>query len=437
MKTMSVTTTTTIAQPVAVQQVMLVQPVVTMPAVPTVALPPVAPGEAAPTVIGPAEASARSKLQGGTVTWPSEAALVEIARLFDYLDKEGDMKITRDEFKKMITRLDLHRPEGAAEGWKDDAFDKFDVDKSDCITPREFNFAMAQTLFAHRAAGNVDLTALECFKEVLGYTQKAQTAAKDEVAIDQNDLEYVNYEQRKELAAKAEVEALHQKTSADDWNESNCAVACVALFPCYVCCSGYGCVSMNKSDTLGGLTEAVQYIATCKEEHVTYRWTVQNYHYETRTRTVSDGNGKTRTETYTVRVNTRFFSTHGVLGSTDHSDMYVPNMRKRNSVLSSKFTLGFEAIFRTEYQRRRNMFYAMNRTDTHQDNGESHALPGMKDHVRIEWAEDGEDDPWYANGMIMALSVITCTATCWFVYMRDFICQNEFVFKKTAHSFLH
>jgi len=397
--------------------------------------------EAAVANVGPAEQALLGKLHGHTIRWPSEVALVEIARLFDFLDPNDDLMITRDEFKKMITRLDLHRPEGAAEGWKDDAFDKFDVDGQGFISPREFNFAMAQTLFAYREAGKTDMSALECFKHVLGVTQQAQSTAKDavEAVASGTKDEYAIDDKRHELAVKAEVTELHGRTDEDEWNDSNCAVVTVALFPCYLCCTGYGCASLS-GEKLEGLAAAVAYICMTKEDNVTYRWTIQNYHYRTEHYTVrvSDGNGGHRTEhrTRQVRVDTHYAETRGVLGCTEGSGMYVPNMRKRNCVLSSDFNLRFAGDFGATYERRKQMFYRTNTTDVFQDLGCDHAIPSMKKSVRIEWAETGEEEPCYANGGCMVLSVLTCTAACWFAKMRNYMCQNKFVFEKSAHGFI-
>ena len=82
------------------------------------------------------------------------------------------------------------------------------------------------------------------------------------------------------------------------------------------------------------------------------------------------------------------------------------------------------------------MFYSANTRDVHQDKSESFDLPGMLKHSRIEWAEDEEGDPWYASQAMMCLSVITCTATCWFVKMRQFMCAADYAFDKRAQGFL-
>jgi len=298
---------------------------------------------------------------------------------------------------------------------------------------------MAQTLFAHRAEGRFDLTPLDCFKEVLGHTQKAQSAAKEQVAALPSGAkdEYAVDEQRRELAQKAVVTALHEKTTQDEFNESNCAVATVAVFPCYLCCTGIGCSSLSSQSKINGLAPAVKYIAEVKEANATYTWSIQNYHYETRTRTVSDGKGGSRTETYTVRVNTHHASTSGTMRCTDESAMFVPNMRKRNCALTSTFNVTLDGAFAGEYHRRKQMFYAANTTDTHQDKSSSFHLPPMQSTLWLEWADDAQPDPWYANGGCCVLSVLTCTAVCWFVAMRDFVCEDRFKFQKRAHSFLH
>lgn len=301
---------------------------------------------------------------------------------------------------------------------------------------------MAQTLFSYRAAGKTDMSALECFKHVLGVTQEAQTAAKEEVEVastGSKDAAAAEAEGRSR-AVNASVDALHAKSSADLENESPGTLACVALCPCYVCFHGFG-RALSDGEKLDGLAGAVSYICQTKETNVFYKWTIQNYHYETRTYTVtvSDGNGGTRTETRTrqVRVNTHYAATSGMLACNDVSDMFVPNMRKRNCVISSELELQFTSSFGGEYERRRQMFYNANIRDTCQDKQQHTEIPGMKKSVRVEWAETGAEDPWWTEQWAMCLSTITCTAACWFVKMRNFMCESSFTFKKQAYEFLH
>ncbi len=81
------------------------------------------------------------------------------------------------------------------------------------------------------------------------------------------------------------------------------------------------------------------------------------------------------------------------------------------------------------------MFYNANTRDVYQDKHAHFNLPPMKDRVRCEWADDGEPDPWYAGQCAMAMSVLYCMATCWFLKMRQMVCADSFTFRKTANSF--
>ena len=188
--------------------------------------------------------------------YSEEVALIEIAKLFDMLDTDDNKKIERNEFKKSIARLDLHRPEGAAEGWKDDAFDKFDVDGKGEIDYNEFCFAIGQTALAAHSQGR-NLTALEIWKEVLSETQVAQTEAKNTVAaVDAGAKdEYSIDAKRKEKAQDANVAALHQKSADDAFNDSAAAVCLVAACPCYLCC----CSNLSEGATGDPITGLQQH----------------------------------------------------------------------------------------------------------------------------------------------------------------------------------
>ena len=227
-------------------------------------------------VVGPMEQSVRRKVTGHA---EEEQVLIQIAQTFDILDFNDDKKIDRDEFKRSISRLDLHRPKGAADGWKDDAFDKFDVDKKGFIHFGEFCYAIAQTIFTYRSEGRT-LSAIECLQEVLEATQIAQTAAKAPIPAPRSGSknEYGIEEQRKELAVAAEVTALHEKTRYDGWYDSWCALLLVGLFPCYLCCTPLGTSHRADKRKLHGLPAVVSYITTCKRAPVKYTWRFQNYH---------------------------------------------------------------------------------------------------------------------------------------------------------------
>ena len=425
------------AQPVmavAPQQAMAVQPV-------AMAIPAVPQPEEPEEPVGPQEASVRSKLAGRPKLHKEQSSMLELAKLFDVIDVNDDKQISRDEFKKAIPKMELHRPEGAADGWKDDAFDKFDVDNQGSIDYTEFNFVLAQTLFSYHANGREDMTALECLKEVLGATQAAQTQAKDPIAQPDSGTkdEYEIEAKRKELALNAEVEELHAKTSEDEFQDSCQGALTVAVFPCYLCCcSPLGCASFsNGASKLVGLQSVVGYISDCKDTNPRYKWTIQNYHYETRTVTYTDNEGKTQTRTETVRVNTHYAATDGTLLSSDVSPVFVPNMRKRNCALGSYLSVEFDPAFKGPYERQKQMWYAANTTDTHQDKSEGFSLPGMRGSVRCEWADDGEEDPCWANGFCMVASVLTCTSLCWFLKMRNFMCADNFRFIKSAKGFAY
>lgn len=74
--------------------------------------------------------------------------------------------------------------------------------------------------------------------------------------------------------------------------------------------------------------------------------------------------------------------------------------------------------------------------DVHQDRSESFSLNEMMSAVRCEWADDAEKDPCYATGCCMCLSVFSCTALCWFLKMRNFMCSDKFHFSKVAQGFI-
>jgi hypothetical protein len=175
----------------------------------------------------------------------------------------------------------------------------------------EFCFAVAQTAYASAATGR-EVSAIDLLKEVISATQQAQTEAKNEIAMPKEGAkdEYAVMDQRNSLARSADVDALHDKTSLDDWYDSIGAVVTVALCPCHLWCSVIGqssCAGAAGSGThLMGLANVVGYITTCKEANATYYWSIQNYHYETHVVTTQDANGNTQTRTEQRRVNTHF-----------------------------------------------------------------------------------------------------------------------------------
>ena len=117
------------AQPVmtvAPQQAMAVQPV-------AMAIPAVPQPEEPEEPVGPQEASVRSKLAGRPKLHKEQSSMLELAKLFDVIDVNDDKQISRDEFKKAITKMELHRPRAPPMGGRT-TFDKFDVDNQAAST---------------------------------------------------------------------------------------------------------------------------------------------------------------------------------------------------------------------------------------------------------------------------------------------------------------
>ena len=156
--------------------------------------------------------------------------------------------------------------------------------------------------------------------------------------------------------------------------------------------------------------------------------------YETRVETYTDSEGNTQTRTRQERVNTHYASTGGTLAATDVSRVFVPNTRLRNCALASVLEVGFDPSFAGQYHREKNMFYSMNTMDTHQEKTERFNLDSMKDACRIEWVP-GLEDPWWMNTCWRNISVLTCTAVCWFHAIKKYMGSQTFAFEKKATAF--
>ena len=137
-----------------------------------------------------------------------------------------------------------------------------------------------------------------------------------------------------------------------------------------------------------------------------------------------------------VRVNTSKGSVSADFISSEESPIFVPNMRRRNLALGCKLQPLFTADFEQTYRRQRDLYFSMNKTDERQETDELFTLQPMMDAVRCEWADDATaEDPWYANCGCMCLSTITCTAACWFVQMRQWMCSDSYTFTKRVSGF--
>jgi len=358
-----------------------------------------------------------------------DASLREIEEAFDLMDTDGTKQIDRNEFKKGISKLQLHKPKGAADGWKDDAFDRFDVSNTGHIDYNEFCFAIATLVMSAKARKEAK-SALQCFQEAIGELEATQSAAKAQVDIQAGSInDEENEAAIREAAAEAVVEV--EKNEAEECHNGWGILVGLAVFPCAL-----ACLSIAKSTSgprLTGMPAVVKYVTDGKEANADYYWSIQCYHYETRTHTVGSGKRRRRV-TRRVRVNTHFASTRGGLVCNDDTDTFVPNTRLRNTALTSKLAVEIGGGFAGRYSNRKNMFYNANRRDRHQDTHESFHLPSMHDTLRAEWVGGGED-PCYASRGMCCVSVLTCTAACWFAAMRNFIGAQEYTFEKTATAF--
>ena len=345
--------------------------------------------------------------------YKEEQGLKEIAEAFNMLDVSGsglkgigDAKITLDEFKKGITRLQLHDPPGSAPGWKDDAFDRFDVDNSGFVDYNELCFAIGREVMSAKANG-VKKTAKDCLQDVIGGLQQTQTAAEAEG----------------KLAADAAVVQVKQ-TSAEE--ECECGTYCIlTICPCVVLCEGPG--AAMGGEKIEGMEKAVEYVSKGKEELPEFRWHIQNYHTE-RVRK-EDGPGYDD-----VEVTSSTATATGTLSAKDKSEVFVPNTRLRNVALTSHLTVNFEKSFADEYKKELNDFCKRNREDEFQRRSVTYSMPHLNgtdsDGVRIEWVPG--KDPWWANNVCKWITCCTCTGVCWYHAMKSFMAAEDYHYVKEA-----
>ena len=94
-------------------------------------------------------------------------------------------------------------------------------------------------------------------------------------------------------------------------------------------------------------------------------------------------------------MNTHFARTGGALVSTDVTPPFQPNVTKSRVTLKSDVEAEPDEAFKQEYERRRQMFYAANTTDTHQWKRVWYTVKGQKPTVHVHWVD--HKDPWYAT----------------------------------------
>lgn len=295
------------------------------------------------------------------------------------------------------------------------------------------------TVMAAKARGE-EKTALECLQTVLGEVEEVQTAAKEGVQAEAeeklagsdgqiNSKHYYGIEDEKRAAA-AEAQVDVDATDKEAEDNSILTLCGLAICPCAICC----CSTMGQAvsgEKLSGMTNIFEYITTCKDANAGYRWTIQNYHYETRTTTSTDDEGNTTTQTHEERVNTHYAETGGILDCRDTAGVFVPNTRLRNCALASVLDVSIDF---PQYHGAKQQFYNLNTMDVHQETGESFRLDGMNSSTRLEWVQ-GTEDPWWASEGMRNVSALTCTAVCWFHAMKGFMGTQRFVFNKSAVGF--
>lgn len=369
-----------------------------------------------------------------------EKSLIEVKEAFALLDVDEGVTISRDEFKRGIAKLELHRPEGSAPGWKDDAFDRFDADGNGVIDFNEMCFALGMEIFGARARGE-EKTAKDCLQEVIVNLQVVQTdAKKGAMATAKSKKEIARLdegrrEKKAEEEGKVAADAAEVDKGVSETERSMDFTTCrgfffhiiMGLFPCLIIVHGFG-QAMREENKLCGMAEAVAYVTKGKKENPDFHWTIQNYHYKR----VKKKNGTKR-----VRVNTHFARCSGALATDDNAATFVPRTAKRNLALISKLVLNFDSAFAGRFNNERETWYKFHTRDKHQDKREYFTLPVLENSscatVRIEWVE--AEEPWWANRLCRNLTAITWTAICWAHKMKGFMAADEFEFRKLATGY--
>ena len=212
-----------------------------------------------------------------------------------------------------------------------------------------------------------------------------------------------------------------------------CGKYCLAFVcPCsIICCDSRGAaVGTSKKGKLVGMTAVMDYVIACKNAPAHYHWTIQNYHYETTYSTDENGNTTSSEE----RVDTHFARTGGALVSTDATPPFQPNVTKASVALKSAVECAPDAGFAQEYNHRRQMFYASNTTDSHQDTREWYTVEGQKPTVHVAWVD--HEDPWYATVTGRNCAALTCcTAVAWLKAINGYMGKQKVTFKKTCSGF--
>jgi hypothetical protein len=345
------------------------------------------------------------------VAWqsPETAALDALRSFFDSLAAPSNV-ITRAHFKAFCVGPQIPNP--------DAVFECLDVDRSGAISFDELLYAVAG-----RYLGAQDTDPRDAWHAAIAGLSRSLAALED---------------RGRKMDAAAFRAA---RESSKGWHPSSqkyfghstgvkCGQYVAALLcPCYICCTTRG-HALNAQKKLVGMQAVMEYIVACRDAPVRYRWSIQNYHMERRT--YRDENGHRYTET--SRVDTHKAKTGGMLISTDETPTFQPNVTKASVALKSFVEAAPDEDFKQEYDRRRQMFYLSNTSDTYQECKEWFELGPMKAHAHVVWVDT--PTPWYASGCAQCLAAVTCTAVCWLGAMDNYMGKQTVTFKKKFSRFV-
>lgn len=203
----------------------------------------------------------------------------------------------------------------------------------------------------------------------------------------------------------------------------------VYLIHCF-CCTRFSSAMGNR---LTGLDVVCSAMEEPKKENPLYRWSCQNYHYETRiereTYTDSQGKTQTRTVSKSVRVNTGpCYTRHGVIPSTDETPTFIPNTKALVTEIDTELSLDFSnSNYLNCY---RHWLYA-HRWDLHQDESRTEWLPSQKTAILAEWVS-GTRPCWMRRAwyVLSSLALVSCC----FRLLGQMQCgRQQFTYKKRCY----
>ena len=347
----------------------------------------------------------------------------EIRSLFSSVDNDDDDTINLNEFLTCAASLGIPRWNGVA-GTCDPAkaFALLDVDGSGQLSLDELCLAIGPNLLAAKQQG---VTATACLADVI---TKLHAPAAGPAAV----VAATMSRDTKSPTAMSADDALRRPEE----RQLTCCDYIGSLFPCYWCCSTFGCATQQDFDeALVGLNSLIDHVVSVKEAPVEYNWSVQCYHYKT----VYHGDTSSK-----ERVDTHKASICGRLESRDFSETFVPITSKRSIALKSKRDIELTPDFKSVYDRRREQFYAANCHDTYQEKVlDGLSVPGMKKEQAIQLVE-GEPPFWStdtAGGSFMCITLRCgasfCCGPCYLYKVQETMGKQVYTFRKSCSGFMH